>query len=224
MFNLSLKTATLSSDWKKANITPIFKKGSKHSPANYRPISLTSIVIKTLERLIHSKVLDFLSEHNKLSNSQHGFHPGHSCQTQLLEAAHQWAENIDHKSSTHVIFLDFSRAFDSVPHQRLLLKLDNIGVRGSLLSWIDSFLKNRQQRVVINNTLSSWKKVTSGVPQGSILGPLLFLVYVNDIGNGLISTTKLFADDCALYRKVNSAQDVRCLQQDLNHLFTCMVP
>ena len=96
LFNLSLKTATLPSDWKKANITPIFKKGSKHSPANYRPTSLTSIVIKTLERLIHFKVLDFLSEHNKLSNSQHGFRPGHSCQTQLLEAAHKWAENIDH--------------------------------------------------------------------------------------------------------------------------------
>lgn len=219
---MSYQSGSKVSDWKKANITPIFKKGSKHSPANYRPISLTSIIIKTLERLIHIKVLDFRSEHNKLSDSQHGFRPGHNCQAQLLEAAHQWAENIDHKYSTDVIFLEISKAFDSVPHKGLLLKLDNIGIRGSLLRWIDSFLKNRQQRVVINNTSSSWETVTSGIPQGSILGPLLFLflVYVNDIGNGITSTTKLFADDCTLYRRVNSAQDARCLQQDINHLFT----
>ena len=180
IFNLSLKSGLLPSDWKCSNVTPIFNKGSKHSPANYRPISLTCITVKTLEHLIHHRISNFLTAHEKLSSSQHGFRAGHSCQTQLLESVRHWAETLNRHSSSHVIFLDFFKAFDSVPHCRLCLKLDNIGIYGSLLRWIKAFLCDREQRVVIDGNHSEWSPVLSGVPQGSILGSLLFLIFVND--------------------------------------------
>jgi len=109
LFNLSLKTGELPSDWTSANVTPVHKKGSKHCPKNYRPISLTSIVVKIMERMVHRKIMNFLSEHNKLHSSQHGFRSGHLCQTQLLETVHQWANTLDRRSSSHVLFLDFSK-------------------------------------------------------------------------------------------------------------------
>ena len=152
-------------DWLKSNVIPIFKKGSKHSPSNYRPISLTSLVGKILERLILNRINIFLDRQKILHPSQHGFRQGHSCQTQLLESVHLWAESLDRGSSTHIIFLDFSKAFDSVPHQKLLIKLEHIGIRGQILNWIQAFLYNRQQRVVISGQASEWASVTSGVPQ-----------------------------------------------------------
>ena len=188
-FNLSLQTASLPEDWLKSNVIPIFKKGSKHSPSNYRPISLTSLVGKILERLILNRINIFLDRQKILHPSQHGFRQGHSCQTQLLESVHLWAESLDRGSSTHIIFLDFSKAFDSVPHQKLLIKLEHIGIRGQILNWIQAFLYNRQQRVVISGQASEWASVMSGVPQGSILGPLLFLLYVNGIGEEIHSHT-----------------------------------
>ena len=220
IYNLSLATGTLyiPVDWKSSNITAIFKNRSKHSPSNYRPISLTSVAMKVLERLIHQRITQFLLDHNKLSPSEHGFRPNHSCQTQLLECVHQWSEALNQHSSSHVVFLDFARASDSVPHQRLLLKLDNIGIRGPVLNWIEAFLRGRQQRVVVEGHHSTWSPVTSGVPQGSILGPLIFLIFINDIGDDLTSTTKLFADDCALYRQIKSSNDTKILQNDVNRL------
>ena len=135
---------------------------------NYRPISLTSLVGKILEQLILNRINIFLDRQKILHPSQHGFRQGHSCQTQLLESVHLWAESLDCGSSTHIIFLDFSKAFDSVPHQKLLIKLEHIGIRGQILNWIQAFLYNRQQRVVISGQASEWASVTSGVPQGSI--------------------------------------------------------
>ena len=219
LFTMSLSTGTLPHDWRKANVTPIFKKGSRHSLSNYRPVSLTSLVVKTLERLVHTRVTKFLTSYNKLCPLQHGFRKGHSCQTQLLATMHEWASSLDKRNSTHAIFLDFSKAFDSVPHQRLLLKLENIGVRGSLLDWFKAFLSNRYQRVLVDGHSSDWKPVTSGVPQGSILGPLLFLVYVNEIGDNLFSTTRLFADDCTIYREIKKPSDCELLQADLDSLY-----
>ena len=217
--DLCSQTASLPKDWTCSNVPPVFKKGSRHSPSNYRPISLTCLLLKTMERLISKRVSTFLTSHKLLSPFQHGFRQGHSCQTQLLESVHQWAESLNRNSSSHVIFLEFSRAFYSVPHQRLLLKLDRIGIRGQLLRWIEAFLLNRQQRVVIDGHASEWAAATSGVPQGSILGPLRFLICVDDIGSDIASQTRLFADDCTVYREVNGKTDMQALQTDLNHLY-----
>ena len=223
LFNQSLKSGQLPSDWTSANVTPVHKKGSKHDPKNYRPVSLTSIVVKIMERLVHGRIVNFLNEHNKLIASQHGFRSGHSCQTQLLETVHQWANTLNKRSSSHVLFLDFSKAFDRVPHRRLLLKLECIGVRGNLLRWIQAFLVSRRQRIVVNGCSSDWSPVSSGVPQGSILGPLLFLLYVNDIGAHLRSQIRLFADDCTIFREIAGREDCEVLQSDLHELYqwTC---
>ena len=194
LFNLSIETGTLPMDWKKSNITAIHKRGSKHSPWNYRPISLTSIVVKTFEHMLHHKLSIYLLANNPLSPVQHGFRSKHSCQTQLLQATNDWLTTLNNNARAHVIFLDFSKAFDTVPHQRLLIKLENLGIRGQLLNWIKAYPVGRSQRVVIEGMSSEWTTVTSGVPQGSILGPLLFLAYINDIGNRVSSCTKLIAD------------------------------
>ena len=216
LFQMSFSSSTLLDDWKCANITPVHKKGDKHLPHNYRPISLTCLVVKCFEHIIHSQITDFLEDHHKLCGTQHGFRPGHSCQTQLLSTIHSWAKSMDNRNSVHAIFLDFSKAFDSVPHQRLLLKVSCIGIRGKLLEWIKNFLVNRKQRVIFNGSQSGWKPVLSGVPQGSILGPLLFLVYINDIHQNLSSPVSLFSDDCTLYHEISSSQDCFCLQADLD--------
>ena len=196
LYNLSLQSGVLPRDWRRANVTLVFKKGDKHSPSNYRPISLTSLVEKCLKRLVHTRILEFLEANNKLSSHQHGFRKGHSCQTQLLGTIHEWARSLDKRLFTQVIYLDFSRAFDSVPHQTLIMKLNCMGIKGNILRWIEVLLSDREQRVLIDGQSSDWEKVTSGVPQGSTLGPLLFLIYVNDINMELNSSVCLFADFC----------------------------
>ena len=218
IFEHSLRAGILPTDWKKGNITPIFKKGSKTDPLNYRPISLTSVVCKILEKLIRCSIMKHLEENHLLSPHQHGFRSNKSCLTQLLEYLHFVEEMTDNGDCVDAVYLDCSKAFDTVPHDLLLLKLKCVGIDGRTLNWIKDFLTNRQQRVQVKDCCSEWRGVWSGVPQGSVLGPTLFLVYVNDLLDGLRSKGKLFADDVKIYRRMMSPGDRDQLQDDLQKL------
>ena len=218
LFNLSLSSGVLPADWQKANICPLYKKGNKQDPGNYRPISLTSITCKILERIICKRLIEHFNENNILCDNQHGFREKRSCETQLIEAINDWSYNMESGSSVHIAFLDFAKAFDSVPHDLLRTKLEMYGVRSQNLEWIMNFLQNRYQRVVINGECSSWIKVKSGVPQGTILGPILFLCFINDMPNNISSTIRLYADDCILYRPIFNVDDCKILQNDLEVL------
>jgi hypothetical protein len=218
LFNISLRLGRLPEDWRLSNITPLYKKGSHSDAANYRPVSITSLVSKILEKIIYKHITGFLNMHGILSDNQHGFRSNRSCETQLLSAVNDWCEAAECNKPVDVIFLDFSRAFDTVPFNRLMYKLKSNGIRGNVLNWIEHFLTERKQRVLVNDQYSSWSKVTSGVPQGTILGPLLFLVFINDICDALNCTCRLYADDCIIYRPIQGINDVVSLQMDLNKL------
>ena len=159
-----------------------------------------------------------LDAHHVLVNYQHGFRRGHSCESQLITIVEHIARNLDHGKQTDVLLLDFSKAFDTVPHKRLLKKLDHYEIRGQLIKRIESWLCGRTQKVVVNGSLSSPVTVTSGVPQGTVLGPLMFLGYINDIGLQITSELGLFADDSLLYGFVNNISSAEMLQSDLNKL------
>ena len=168
------------------------------------------------EHIIASKIRQFVSP---MITPVPGFRPNHLCLTQLLQTIHYLAESLDKGLSSHVTFLNFSKAFDLVPHQRLLLKLNHVGIRGRYLKWVTAFLTGREQRVIIQGQSSSWAKVTSGVPQGTALGPLLFLIYINDLASAIQhSSIRLFADDCVLFKAIRSASDCQGLQEDLNNV------
>ena len=218
LFNKSLETGVIPDIWKTANVTPIYKKGCKSDPNNYQPVSLTSTVCKLLEKLVRNKIELHMQEHHLWTDCQHGFRSGRSCCTQLLGVIDDWSRGLDEGLSTDVIYLDYRKAFDSVPHQRLLVKLKAYGIDGNILKWIENFLTGRSQKVVINGECSDKAEVTSGIPQGSVLGPLLFLVYVNDLPRGLNCTAALFADDTKLYKIIRSDVDRAALQNDLNQV------
>ena len=218
IFQRSISTGDVPNDWKKANITCIFKKGNKQEPGNYRPVSLTSVLCKLLEGNIKEEVMNHLSRHNLLSDSQFGFRKNRSTILQLLTVMEDWTDALDNNLQVDTVYLDFKKAFDSVPHKRLVKKLEGYGIKGSLLLWLKNFLKQRQQRVVINGNLSKWTDVLSGIPQGSILGPILFILYINDLPGVVGSVCKLFADDCKLYRNIASEADQKELQEDIERL------
>ena len=218
IFQASHDQSNVPDDWRNALVTPLFKKGDKSKAANYRPVSLTSICCKIMEHIVHSHVMKFLDNNNLLSDQQHGFRKRRSCESQLINTVQDLAAGLNDKQQIDAILLDFSKAFDKVPHQRLSAKLHHYGIRGKTLGWINSFLAHRQQQVVLDGKTSSPAPVTSGVPQGTVLGPLLFLVYINDLPDKVSSTARLFADDCLLYRTISSAGDSRALQEDLDRL------
>ena len=169
---------------------------------NYRPVSLLPCISKVFEKIIFQHLFSYLKNQNIISSKQSGFIPGDSTTNQLSIICHNIYSALDSGDEVHGVFLDFSKAFDKVWHTGLLYKLKRYGVAGNILKLIKSYLKNRKQR--INNTESSWLEITTGVPQGSVLGPLLFLIYINDICNSIESDLFLFADDCSLLQKVNS--------------------
>ena len=218
LFQATLHQGRIPHEWKSAYVSPIFKKGDKSKASNYRPISLTSIVCKVIEHIIHSQIINHFDKHNLLTNRQFGFRKGRSCESQLLLTVDDLARGLRDGEQIDAILLDFSKAFDRVPHERLLLKLHFLGVQGRLLSWIRDFLTGRTQRVILEGEKSGVAAVTSGVPQGTVLGPLLFLAFINDLPDCVSSEIRLFADDCLLYRCIRSEVDVSLIREDLANL------
>ena len=218
IFNESLRSGCVPDDWREAEVTPIFKKGKQCEPSNYRPISLTSIAGKLLEGCIVDRISEFLEENSLLKNSQHGFRRRRSCLTNLLEFFHFVFSEHDRDKAVDIIYLDFQKAFDKVPHRRLMKKVRYIGIDGEVATWVENWLKNRRQRVVVNGQSSEWSPVTSGVPQGSVLGPLLFIIYINDIDEGIAAKISKFADDTKLGANVCKPESVVSLQEDLRRI------
>ncbi|CAH8549860.1 unnamed protein product [Dicrocoelium dendriticum] len=218
IFQLSLKAGRLPVDWKTGVVMPKYKGGSRQDPANYRPICLTSVACKIMEKLIKSALHRHCEDLNFTSVTQHGFRKGHSCITNLLVAREKWAKLVDAGKRLDVVFIDFSKAFDRVPHQELLSKLGGIGVTGNLLLWISDFLQGRNMQVKVNDTLSFPVPMYSGVPQGSVLGPELFKIYINDLPSILQTDCLIYADDLKLWSEVSSLEDADRLQETLDLL------
>ena len=218
IFAQSYVSGNLPEEWKKALVSPVFKKDDKSLPSNYRPISLTCISCKIMEHVLRCHLSNHLEINNILTPHQHAFQKGFSTETQLISVLDDWLSSLDKQTMTDVLLIDFSKAFDSVPHQRLLLKLNYYGITGNSLSWIEDFLLDRTQCVQVSGTRSSWISVTSGVPQGTVLGLLLFLTYISDIVHNLNSEINLFADEAVLYSEVSNVHVVSLFQQDLDTL------
>ena len=218
IFQKSIANGSIPHKWKYANITPIYKKGDKTCTQNYRPISLTSIVCKILERLIRNRIFQHLEANRLLSDKQFGFRPKRSTTTQLLLALDHWTKLLDEGENFDVMYMDYAKAFDSVPHRRLVKKVKAYGIRGQLLLWIEDFLTDRQQRVSINGKTSNWRNVLSGIPQGSVLGPTLFVLYINDLPEVINSNILMYADDTKIFTSVNSQTEYETMQQDLNNM------
>ena len=218
LFKISLSTGEVPAIWKEGIVTAIFKKGNKSLPSNYRPITLTSILCKLLEKIITQKIHQHLITNNLQNKNQHGFTPKKSTITNLIEALNIWTEALSHGLPIDIIYLDFQKAFDTVPHQRLLNQLSNFGISGNVHSWIKNYLHNRTQKVRVNGQLSSSSKVLSGVPQGSVLGPVLFLIFISDMTPLLNNFVSIYADDTKLFSYILDNQSAISIQEDLNKL------
>ena len=204
LFQSSLNTSIVPQDWKTAHVMSIFKKGERYKASNYRPISLTSITGKLLEHIIVHSIMNFV-ENNIFCREQHGFRRHRSCTSQLLGQVDDITYSRDKGKQVDMLVMDFAKGFDKVSHSLLIHKLHHYGITGDINNWIKNFLSDRKQAVVVDGALSSFVSVESGVPQGSVLGPSLFLLYINDLPNGLTSTTRLFADDTACHREISKA-------------------
>jgi len=219
MFNLCLSSCKVPQMWKFANVLPLHKKGDRASINNYRPVSLLSCTSKLLERIIFKNVYNYIRDSSILTPHQSGFQPGDSTTNQLAYLYHMFSQALDSKKDIRIVFCDISKAFDRVWHDGLLFKLKKIGIGGSLLLFLQDYLSNRYQSVVVEGQKSEPGLIKAGVPQGSVLGPLLFLIYINDLPENVISNIKLFADDTSLYVEVEDHEQAAVsLNNDLQSI------
>ena len=217
IFRVSMITGVVPEQWRRAIIVPIPKKKLNTTANDYRPISITSAVCRLLERVIKDALVQHMVNNNLFTPAQHGFMAKRSIETCMLESLSDWTAIINKRRAVDVFYADISKAFDTVPHTNLLHKLKTYGIGGRLLTWLTNYLTDRQQSVNVNDCYSEWRPVTSGVPQGSCLGPVLFAIYINDLPTHLLNTTiKMFADDTKFYREINSDHDRRLLQRDID--------
>jgi hypothetical protein len=217
IINLSLQSGNVPEQWKLANVIPVHKANSKENVKNYRPISLLSVVSKVAERCIYNHIYPQVA--GLINESQHGFTNGKSTTTQLLEFIDNIGRTLDCSGQTDIIYLDFSKAFDSVSHNLLIHKLKELGMSSRMLNWFNSYLRNRYQRVVVNGGTSKWLPVKSGVPQGSILGPLLFNIFISDMSYvPKHSNIVFYADDTKCFKRITNFNDCLALQSDLDLL------
>ena len=209
VINKSLRQGIFPDELKIARVTPIYKEGPKTDVSNYRPISLLGSFSKIYEKIMHVRLINFFDSNNLLFDSQYGFRPGRSCEHALLNAHDTLLKSLNNRQVSILLLLDFSKAFDTVDHNILLAKLAHYGIRGPALKWLRSYLSDRKQYVSVNNSDSSMTKITYGVPQGSILGPLLFIIYINDIPEiSTIAKFILYADDANIIVTANTIEEV----------------
>ncbi len=226
LINLSLETCKFPESWKKANVIPIHKKGDTCKVSNYRPISVLPVISKIAERIVFKYVYNFFHVNNVISRNQSGFQPNDSTVNQLAFMYHEFCKALDQKKDVRIVFCDVSKAFDKVWHAGVIHKLKQNGIHGSLLNWFKNYLDKRHQRIVIKGQCSKWGQIEAGVPQGSVLGPLLFLIYINDLVDVVDCGIKMFADDTCLYINVdnanvleNSVQAANDMNRNLRQVF-----
>ena len=219
LFEHSLTTAQIPAIWKKAKVSALHKKGKRSQPSNYRPISLTCVLCKIMESLVRSNIVSHMLINNLFSDTQFGFISGRSTLLQLLHVMEKWTSYLEDGQDIIVAYLDFQKAFDTVPHRRLLHKIEAYGVNDSTTNWIKTFLTGRTQTVCVNGMESASRSVTSGIPQGSVLGPTLFILYVNELPSIVHSFTYLFADDTKIFKPISQPSDYDDFRNDLDTLY-----
>ncbi|CAM5146391.1 unnamed protein product [Natator depressus] len=215
IFNESVYSGVVPYDWRIANIVPIFKKGKKSDPGNYRHVSLTSVVCNVLEKILKEKVVKDIEVNGNWDKIQHGFTKG---QTNLISFFEKVTDFLDKGNAVDLIYLNFSKAFDTVPHGELLAKLEKMGFNMKIERWIRNWLKGRLQWVTLKGELSGWKEVTSGIPQGTVLGPILFNLFITELGTKRGNVLIKFADDMKLGGIANTEKDRDIIQEDLDDL------